>query len=574
MKTAEYVRNTRLKWISFGILTAVVLTGIWARFADLAWHFTHIDDLGVAKSIVDAKLRKEFFFFATVPLFWTYAPLQFMFTKLIVHPEQSYREVLFWGRFPSAVFGSAGILAMIWFGSKAYAGRVSMILISSMVVALSLENIIHAKQMHNYALGVTSAILLLTLLQAHLERKNFPFWWMGLNGLACAAFAAAQYQLLFFLPGFFLVTLIHGLRSSKNRFLYSLNWVLSGAFFAAAFYPVWFYFLSRHSKSSMPGWNGGKAAEFVLTFDGAENAWERLTVVLKFFVSVFPVVLQSNAAFIPESHPFYVLAVYYVMTALFLFGLISYADGPGTVKKYRGLFWLVLWAVWLYLMIQKKIVLSPTRHSLVLLPFMAMTIAEGFGYLFERLGRGNEAKWMTIEKRAGSTAAVFALCLFLSGFGGFLEKRRDPFNEKEIASVVKRFDADMLIRVDYTLQPVFMKSLSEWFSFREEGWPTHELLYKRGPENDTLVWLSHRWKLTEENFEKARIELNTFIMASNVKRYLTGRKSVPIIEPHFRDYQIVFKEEKDSDVQIDFSRRTRNGSNNFYFYVLKKKTVP
>lgn len=553
-------------WI---ILALIIFAGIWARFTGLAWHFTHIDDLGAAKSIIDEKLRGDFFPFSSVPLFWTYAPVQFFFTKLLLHPGLTYRDILFWGRLPSAAFGSAGLLAMVWFYRLYDKERISKVCIASAILAFSWEALIHAKQMHNYALGVTSSILLLVLLMTHLSAGAPVYKRLLFTGAAAAFLSACHYQILFFIPGFYGVLLLNGIKKAKKRRLFVFQWLSSAAVFTAAFFPVWFYFFHKQAQTSIPGWNMGPAGEFLLLFKEEWGLWERFSHIVSFSLRNLIITLQSNTSFLPEDHFLFELVVYYLFTGLFMVGILSYVMTKNEKKRYLALYWLAFGAVWIWLLLLKKITFSPTRHSLVLLPFMAVTIAEGFAFTADRLGAS--AKALRLERGAAAIFSLAALLLFLFNYGTFLEERKDPFDEEETARIIREYDAGMLMRVEHTLQPVFMRSVTEHFGFWEEGWPSHELFVRRGAKDGNLVWISHRWKLNEANFEKARTQLNTFIIASNVNRYLTGRKSLPVIEPHFGDYEVIYSQEKESEVQIDYSRRTRNGSNNLYIYVLREK---
>ena len=41
---------------------------------------------------------------------------------------------------------------------------------------------------------------------------------------------------------------------------------------------------------------------------------------------------------------------------------------------------------------------------------------------------------------------------------------------------------------------------------------------------------------------------------------------------NWQDYRLVYRRELASDVEVDFLNKTKNGSNNLYFYVLKQNT--
>ncbi|MCA9400320.1 MAG: hypothetical protein KC713_01740, partial [Candidatus Omnitrophica bacterium] len=132
------------------LIVAVLAVGIWARADRLAWHFTHVDDIGVAKTILEYHQEGANPLFA-VATHWTYSPFQFFFTPFLVSLDQSYRSLLFWGRFPSLIFSILGLLTAVLFYWR-WKGRVgASCLVTITWMACSLEWIIFAKQMHNYA---------------------------------------------------------------------------------------------------------------------------------------------------------------------------------------------------------------------------------------------------------------------------------------------------------------------------------------------------------------------------------------------------------------------------------------
>src|SRR5690606_3243572 len=135
-------------------------------------------DIGVAKSILDHERSGSPGTFTSVARFWTYAPFQFWFTPLLIHPDQTYREFLFWGRLPSVFFSVLGLALLAFFYRLYDRWKTGRVFAALAILAFSWENIIHARQMHNYALGVTAFIALMVLLQAGLRGGAARFRFM------------------------------------------------------------------------------------------------------------------------------------------------------------------------------------------------------------------------------------------------------------------------------------------------------------------------------------------------------------------------------------------------------------
>lgn len=106
----------KTKKILFLSLAFVFLAGILVRLLPLDSHFGHVDDLGVAKTVL--KYQQDYKSFAPARILknpvlsllyqwsgvareWTYAPAQFVLTYYLIHSGQTYREIVFWGRLPS-----------------------------------------------------------------------------------------------------------------------------------------------------------------------------------------------------------------------------------------------------------------------------------------------------------------------------------------------------------------------------------------------------------------------------------------------------------------------------------------
>ncbi len=539
-------------WTLAGSLALIAL-GIFVRAYALDRHFMHTDDLGVAKTIIDYKISGDNNPFA-VGTHWTFAPLQFVFTWFLITPEQTYRELLFWGRLPSLVAGSLGLLAMIWF-YRAWQGRESRSLpFATALLAFSWENIIFAKQMHNYALGVTTAVVLMAVLAENLRRPGPSLLRAGASGLLIGALAWMHYQVLFFVPAYFAALLAHRLQTQRSQAgaqARSLS-VTAAAFLAAAI-PLYVLFLSRHSELKPVDWARGPHEEFSFFMYPGMPLWDKMIYAVRFFVGNLFLVLASNLSFLPQGH-----MLFWPLTALLvlLFGLGVWrlAASKRPEEPALAVFLAVLLATWAALVMARKLPWGPTRHALVLAPIMAVTISEGVTWISQKV-RLRALPWIISVVTAG---------LFASSAPGTLAARRDPFEESEIVATLEKYDVDSLITAFETIQPSLMKGVQNYFKFYALGFVQWEVFVKGPVRYDTVAWLSHRHDLNEANFERAKERLAYY-------NFVRGRHSVPPPQEPLSAYDVIYSKAIPSDVEIESLNLTQNGSNNFFFYILQKK---
>ena len=110
--------------------------------------YNHADEKGYVDNVLS--LGNSFYQFFVVPITQTFAPIQFVGTKLLISEEQSYREILFWARFPSFLFSvSALVLIFKFYQNIQRKERLPFRLLAITLMGLSLENIIFSQQYYH-----------------------------------------------------------------------------------------------------------------------------------------------------------------------------------------------------------------------------------------------------------------------------------------------------------------------------------------------------------------------------------------------------------------------------------------
>lgn len=570
----------------------LILLGSAARLADLSTHFTHLDDIGVAYTIMlRAKgaepigafiqnqpetgevLKSLFDRLTLVSKRFTYAPLQFLLTYFLVSPEQSYRQALFWGRFPSCFFGILALLLFVIFYKKFDRLKTPAVFIALSLLAFSYENVIYAKQMESYSIGVFAAVCVLILLIYQMNPRNFSFKKILLAFAGMTVLSHAQYQVLFFMPAFVLTLLgyylLHNRRLSGKPRMAScpsrpetLRYLLiAAAVYGLSIYPLYQSLISIH-ESFRPGvhWNGGPQNEFWPQFSAGDSLLTQGIKAVWFFAKNLPIVFGSVTGFMPETHRGFVPATIFFL-ALSGLGIAGLLTARRLQKRMLGFFFICVALSWCALVLSLKLSFSPTRHSLILLPFFAVTAAEGWNFL---LWLFKTLPGSPMIRRFGHLPlAGFILVMFLASFPQFLAQRKDPFDEREIERKLSEFDVDTVYASGWTWNLGLMKGVREKFNCFEAEVMRPPSYHSRPIPHRTIAFISQRNKLSLELFTIMRHHLNLY-------NFMKGRQA-EVLNADAGDYELIYSQEIASDVEIEFSSRTRNGSNGFFFYILRRR---
>jgi len=559
-----------IKTINFFLIILIVGVAIAVRFWDLAYGWAHPDDFGVAKSIIDARQMGHFGWFA-VSKSWTYSPFQYLITPLLLSLDQSYREILFWGRLPSCVFASLGIVLWIFFYRMFDKNAVGELILSLTLLACSWENIIFAKQMNNYALGVTTIILMLIVLVDNFKNPSASWRRIILNSVYLALFSHMQYLVLFLVPAYFGTLFIFHLRKTsagsglKPFFTLFFKYIVSGLVYGVLIFPMVYYFILPQPHRGIYPWNQGPNGEFFFT-PPVGGMFEKLIYTFKFYLINFFLAFQSNISFLPESHP-WLWPVTWILLFLFIVGIVRFGLTRDPLRKYLGLFFILTAVSWVLLIFFQKLTFGPTRHHLILLPLMVILIGEGMDFLVSwRVQRSNH--------NVAIMASWFILILFLANFKTFLVERRDPFDEKLIAQTLKRYDVDALVTTISTQQVEIMKSVRDHFNYNGPNFILGQKVFglmTNGPSDyASVAFLSFREPIDAANFDKIRYEINNYIYMTNFLRAKRSLEPLTFMRWPFTFYHEVYRQETFTDAENEFSRRTQNGHNGFYFYVFQR----
>jgi hypothetical protein len=539
--------------VRFGVILIFILA-FAVRFVDLGTHFTHYDDVVTAVDILKAKepnfkeqlltalydqtrssynnkqkvLARRIYenpqtkllfeagvFFSRIFIMSidsTYAPVQFLLTPLLIYKTQAYRTIILFNRLPSFIFS----LLTIWLMYLSLKKRTNPagLLAGLLLCALSLESIIYAKQAVTYSIGCAAAAGLLLLFQESSRESFFKRRWL-LSGFLTTLFAYSHYQVIFFLPAYYLTHLLYKY-SDRTELKYL---IFSGLFNFLLCLPV-LYFLFFLYPSGLAGYTIGLHGEFLFSPDK----------------NIFIFLLKNS--FLVIAHTLSPVAadkvLFWILGGLFCAGFLS--GLKKIFKQPEGLFIIFSLLTCLGLVIMQKLALTPTRQALIYLPFFSYVIAQGMPEL---------------RKKYLAGILFIYTGLFLFFFPGFIRERQDKIKEAELTSLIKQYEPDLIIGYSYTLNGNLLSVIKNNYNYLD----SENLILHKPPQYKTLAFLSTRHKL-DENF---------FI---NSQRLWNNKQNKPLWTTNYAQYKVIYQKISTSNIEIEPNYWNHNGSNNLFFYIL------
>jgi len=568
------------------LLLIILLISTSTRLTLLKTYFGHIDDLGVATTILDAKrypptvdsllaegqlrainkgttssrlralvqitenpLGKKILEFllpiypyVAVPLVWTYAPLQFIFTSLLVNPEQSYETVKFWGRFPSLISATSALFFMMALAREIQPQQwttLGVLLVAPL--AFSLEISVMTAQMHNYALGVAVAtgVLYLTVKDAKrvLDFTGWRFWLSRFFIWTLALYSI--YQSVLLLPGYFIAQLVASWHlPSHQRWARIRKWCVWSMVIVLVFLPA---YLFRVRTTAAIGWNAGPNQEFLFQPEGSFL----LSSLQYFAVNGFIVVGSMLSPAIESSIAFYVWTYLFCVFALIgLLGLLASLFRKDTTNPLKALSCIILGGlvVLVILTLGQKLVLSPTRHLTLFAPILTVLFAYGVGVAIST----HKQNWLSMVVFIISVALGLT---YLTNFPHFKAAKQDLFSEKTLVNLVETEHADLIIAM--SREALLMPSLRTKVPVLDMS--KSGQYYKLGFSTTINLSLKPQRILFIGQRPIAEKE------CQNVKDFIQTAVST-----QFDCHALRPLMNQQTDVEVEFSQRTLNGSKSLY----------
>ncbi len=484
----------------------------------------------------------------------TYAPLQFYITSFVLDLETSYTRSLLTSRVSSVILSFA-TLFMFFLFSKNYKenDRVYVSLVGASILTFSWMFLIYSSQSENYAGAMFAVISLFVIFFKNYKRSLSVKQSMWL-GIWIVLLCLTSYQVMFFLPGFF-IALLYSHDFSIKRFL--LSWFICGLVTIVGVFFIYSFFIGDQfvsASATAPGinWNIGPNREYLFDVNNFCSEGGLFACLFEFLSGNIFDVLRSLVSFSDINSPISVIYTS-IISFLSLLGLLYIFIDKS--KKYRGLviFILVTVITWILLIYFQFIAFSPTRHSLVLL--IPVSILTSFGILVFR------SVIPIIYHRFFfyflSICIVSLNMFYISDFEIQRNKRLDPFQKNDLISLVNTYSVSKIVAYNYTLNLNLYPEINAKFdsTFFSDYFLSPTVFTQRESldKNQAIMFVSHR---------------------SEVNARDVSNKLLPKISNHPNDsYDLVYSYEILSDTEIGFGNLTKNGSNNLFIYIYSPKPL-
>ncbi len=398
---------------------------------------------------------------------WTYAPAQFLLTGALIHRGLSYQQLLVRGRFPSLLFATLVPLLLALIGWRVGGERrAALALLTAAIGACSIELSLHAAQMENYALGTLAATALLMLLVVSAEARVTPGRAVG-EACVLALLTWCQYQLLFMLPAYALArgwqslhtgathtgaTHTGAMRSGATRTELTRTALTRATIWGAlplvvSSAALYHYFLYLWAGAGV-SWNAGPHQEYLFAIPQSAGVGAALTYLATFFIGNTIATITAVTAVLPDTSPA-ASALGLLSTGLAVVGIRVMWRSGTVVDRSILLLSGTLALTWVALIGIRALTLSPTRHALIWLPFLALFIARAI------TARGTVA----VSTAVSTVAAAAMVGAYLSAMPTVMADRTNPFHESELVALADSTQADLIVGFNCTDDLALMPAL-------------------------------------------------------------------------------------------------------------------
>ena len=509
MKTPTNISNF-LTGVAFLIICIVFL---YTRVETAPVHFTHYDDLWpgyvfqVMESYSPEKLAEQIStkigfigssgslkleqFFRDYPLFFsitkvlvtpfaiasssTYAPFQFIFSKLFYDFSYSYEFSKFSLRLPSLVYSFLSIFLIYKISNRLKINEKSLFRVSgALILTLSWMFLIYSSQGQTYASVVFGVLVLSYLLQIQRSYSGFLRKNLLYGGIV-SLLVTMNYQLAFLLPAFFLSLLF-----SSNKTLYSFNksWWLSLVISLFNSILIYILFLKDRLAQSSPGvnWNAGDKEQYLLNLNCGESS---VSCALNFFIENFSHVTQSILSFdnidsLTSQTYSYSLAILFILGIYFLFKTSRFSLALFAIGSVFSIALLIIFGYLTY---------SPTRHMMIILPIMAFVSPFGLILLNDFINN-KILRYIFL-----SLAIIAPLVLYLFSFQQQLDKRLDPLQEIEFSKLIEKYSPAHIVAYNFTLATEFFPIIRNNYDSKYYGASNEDFIHYQKPSNSNRIFI-------------------------------------------------------------------------------------
>lgn len=479
----------------------------------------------------------------------TYAPIQFLFTGILINFYNSYESFLILSRLPSAVISIFALVLTFYISKKIKDRNLSFFILFSGFLLFATSNmfLIYSVQAQNYAFAPVTVLATILILITYSDREIF-FYDSVKIGLLLGLFAFAHYQIVFFYPAFFLALMFHSEKSS-SRLKQLFKVIPASVIVVLAISFLYFIFLRPNPNIINPGvnWNAGTDNEFLFVFPD-QSFFKNIVYFFKFFIGNSLLVINSIVGFIENITFAKINSSLIILLCYFGFKQLHKSKQGTLISSFIG----YLLITWLFLIILQKLTFSPTRHNLALLPVIIILSGAGFAWIYLKIQSILQLKRHIFV----SLIALPFLTLYAFNFPSFFESRQDNFQKIDIELLLQKYKIDTIATYGTTMNLQFFPTIKDRYS---------NIWLNEFPGVDLF-----QIKESDEYSGKSIMLLcaNSDFCGSLENETKTLRLVESNVNQSFQNYQLVYEYSKDSNVTNCFSNIAGSGTNRIFIKIL------
>ncbi|MEG3639603.1 hypothetical protein [Magnetococcus sp. PR-3] len=491
-----------------------------------------LDHIGLAEPMIHGLnfIRPGF----TVGYNTTYAPSMYVLTASFMDPAtNTYQEVKQEARLVSVAFSMIAMVLLLWVVRLLYGAAkwLSPALMATALFSLPLLFINYSKGISSHITSPFVATTCILILFSFLRSGAYSYKRVTTFALLVGILFSFNYQTIYFLPPLSLILLWNShvalRRPLKKSFA---DIALFTLIFIPFFITIYLIFLSSKTNAGM-SWNVGTNHEFLFPLPPYGGTLESFLIPLKFLVTMTWQVIQDLTAFVPSNDLLYPLVPLLVIPLVGV-GLVSLLVSKNRESRYFGWF-TVLFALTVFsLHLLRLAPISPTRHGLVFLPFIALLFVAGFVAVSRVLERIWKEQFNPVW--TASILVVLMAGAALSHHPNLMQQGNDQLDPEILIPTLEKHDVATVLQLNLTINANFMPELSDQYRIYATRAFTNKLTHLTELKTDgkPIALLSQSYAIHEDIIQSIKqmngyVEYESFEISSR----FTPENS-PLIIPH------------------------------------------
>jgi hypothetical protein len=361
--------------------------------------------------------------------------------------------------------------------------RKEIVLWGDVLMALSWELIIYSAQMEPYIISVPFGFLILIVL-TYWEKKSISDKRLCLITVIVTVISCySQFQLFLVVFTFYLAIFLSSLIQKNWKEIKLI--IISGVATVISCVPLLCHMLKSNMLGRSINWNIGVHGEFLFDTTSCNNAVDYFIYTVSFFAKntflIIKYFFTTDIAYVSN-----ILA--FVLLCFLVIGGIRTAHSAFVHKSRSSISIFLFCLIYLFLIVIGKQVLGPSRHSIVLIPYLVILILSGLQLTIQYIKSAKAVKTLLL------TLFLLELVPFSISAREEMHERSNKISQSIMDNVVETYHPAAIVGLEFRMFDFYIFD----FYFNEYNnqpkWCEYSLLLKNGiscfEPGDKIVFMS------------------------------------------------------------------------------------